>query len=253
MVEEGIAFLRHNKDRPFFLYFAINEPHYPYQGEPKWLERYAGLKPPRNLYAAFLSTMDERIGRLVAELDALHLRERTIVIVQSDHGHSTEERAYYGGGSAGIYRGAKYSLFEGGIRVPAIISWPGHLPEGQVRDQMAHGCDWLPTIAELCGVPLPKVRLDGRSLTAVIRSPDAPTLHDALHWQLEKSWAVRSGDWKLLHDPLDTTRRHPGEVIPGEFLVNLRKDPSEKTNVAAAHPDIVARLKEMHEGLSLTP
>ncbi len=253
MVEEGIAFLRHNQDRPFFLYFAVNAPHYPYQGEPKWLERYAGLKPPRKLYAAFLSTMDERIGRLIAELDALHLRERTIVIVQSDHGHSTEERAFFGGGSAGIYRGAKYSLFEGGIRVPAIISWPGHLPEGQVREQMGHGCDWLPTIAELCGVPLPEVRLDGKSLAAAIRSADAPTPHDALHWQLEKSWAVRSGDWKLLHDPLDTTRRHPGEVIPGDFLVNLRDDPAEKRNVAGAHPDIVARLKEMHEGLSLTP
>ena len=98
--------------------------------------------------------MDERIGRLIAELDALDLRERTIVIVQSDHGHSTEERAHFGGGSAGIYRGAKYSLFEGGIRVPAIVSWPGHLPEGEVRGQIGHGCDWLPTIAELCGVAL---------------------------------------------------------------------------------------------------
>ncbi len=93
MVEEGVSFLRRNKDRPFFLYFAINEPHYPYQGDPKWLEHYAQLKYPRNLYAAFLSTMDERIGRLIAEVDALGLRESTLVIVQSDHGHSTEERA----------------------------------------------------------------------------------------------------------------------------------------------------------------
>src|SRR5262249_10670459 len=162
-----------------------------------------------------LSTMDERIGRLITELDALHLSERTIVIVQSDHGHSTEERAHFGGGSAGIYRGAKFSLFEGGIRVPAIVSWPGHLPEGQVRDQVADGCEWSPTLAELCGAPLPRVHLDGRSLVAVIRSADAPMPHDALHWQLGESWAVRSGDWKLLHAPLDTTRRAPGEVISG--------------------------------------
>ncbi len=253
MVEEGIAFLRKNRDRPFFLYFAINEPHYPYQGDPKWLDRYAALKHPRNLYAAFLSTMDERIGRLLAELDALHLRERTIVIVQSDHGHSTEERAFFGGGSAGIYRGAKFSLFEGGIRVPAIVSWPGHLPEGQVRGQMAHGCDWLPTIAELCGVPLPKVHLDGKSLAAVIRSADAPTPHDALHWQLGESWAVRSGDWKLLHDPVDTTRRAPGERIPGEFLVNLHDDPSETTNLAARHPDVVSRLTRQHDEFDVKP
>jgi arylsulfatase A-like enzyme len=253
MVEEAAAFLRRHRERPFFLYFAINEPHYPYQGDPKWLERYDGLKYPRNLYAAFLSTMDERIGRLLAELDALGLRERTIVIVQSDHGHSTEERAHYGGGSAGPYRGAKFSLFEGGIRVPAIVSWPGHLPEGDVRDQPAHGCDWLPTIAELCGVPTPNVRLDGKSLASVIRSADAPTPHDALHWQSGGSWAVRSGDWKLIHDALDTTRRAPGVRIPGDFLVNLRDDPSEATNLAAGHPDIVARLSGLHDGFSLDP
>ena len=253
MAEEGIAFLRRNKDRPFFLYFAVNEPHYPYQGDPKWLERYAGLKYPRNLYAAFLSTMDQRIGRLLAALDELNLRERTIVIFQSDHGHSTEERAHFGGGSAGPYRGAKFSLFEGGIRVPAIISWPGHLPRDQVRDQVAYGCDWLPTIAELCDVPPPKAQLDGKSLAAVIRSADETTPHDQLHWQFDKSWAVRSGDWKLLHDAPDTTRRAPGESIPGDFLVNLRDDPSETTNVAAAHPDIVNRLTRQHTELSLNP
>ena len=182
------------------------------------------------------------------------LRERTIVIVQSDHGHSTEERAFFGGGSAGIYRGAKYSLFEGGIRVPAIVSWPGNLPENEVRGQMAYGCDWLPTIAELCGAPLPKVHLDGKSLAAVIRFlDDAPTPHQVLHWQLLESWAVREGDWKLLHDPVDTTRRAPGERIPGDFLVNLRDDPSETTNLAAAHPEIVARLTRRHASLDLGP
>jgi arylsulfatase A len=243
MVEEAAAFLKRNQDRPFFLYFAINEPHYPYQGDSKWLEHYAHLKYPRNLYASFLSTMDERIGRLIAEVDALGLRERTLVIVQSDHGHSTEERAHFGGGSAGGFRGAKFSLFEGGIRVPAIVSWPGHLPENEVRDQVAHGCDWLPTIAELCGVATPKSPIDGKSLVRAIRSAEAPTPHDVLHWQFESSWAVREGDWKLLHDVLDTTRRAPGERIKGKFLVNLHDDPLETTNVAAHHPDVVARLE----------
>jgi arylsulfatase A-like enzyme len=243
MVEEAAGFLERNRDRPFFLYFAINAPHYPYQGDPKWLARYAGLEHPRDLYAAFLSTMDERIGRLMQKVDSLGLRERTIVIVQSDHGHSTEERAFFGGGSAGIYRGAKFSLFEGGIRVPAILSWPGHLPQNQVRSQVAYGCDWLPTIAELCGVKLPAVVLDGKSLAAVIKDAKAPSPHAILHWQFEKSWAVREADWKLLFDVSDTTERSPGTVIPGTFLVNLQDDPSEKRNIAAQRPDIVSRLK----------
>jgi arylsulfatase A-like enzyme len=243
MVEEAAGFVERNRNSPFFLYFAINAPHYPYQGDVKWLEHYAHLKYPRNLYAAFLSTMDERIGRLLARLDALGLTERTIVIVQSDHGHSTEERAHFGGGSAGPYRGAKFSLFEGGIRVPAIVSWPGKLPANAVRSQIAYGCDWMPTIAELCGVSLPKVALNGVSLVPVIRSAEAASPHNVLHWQSGTGWAVRAGDWKLLVDVQDTTRSSPGERIAGPFLVNIRDDPSETTNLAESQPDVVARLR----------
>jgi arylsulfatase A len=245
IVEEARGFLERNRDRPFFLYFALNEPHYPLQGDPEWLVRYAGLKHPRSLYAAFLRTMDELIGRLLEKVDSLGLRERTIVIVQSDHGHSTEERAFWGGGSAGIYRGAKFSLFEGGIRVPAIISWPGHLPRNEVRSQVAYGCDWLPTIAELCGVKRPDVVLDGDNLNTLINDASAASPHKVLQWQIGKSWAVREGDWKLLMNVEDTTERSPGTVIPGPFLVNLKADPSEKTNVAASHPEIVNRLKRL--------
>ena len=189
--------------------------------------------------------MDERIGRLMQKVDSLGLRERTIVIVQSDHGHSTEERAFWGGGSAGIHRGAKFSLFEGGIRVPAILSWPGHLPENQVRSQVAYACDWLPTIAELCATALPEVVLDGKSLVPLIKDANTASPHAVLNWQIGKSWAVREGDWKLLFDVEDTTARSPGTVIPGAFLVNLKDDPAERTNLAAARPEIVARLKRL--------
>jgi arylsulfatase A len=245
MVEEAAGFLERNRDRPFFLYFAINAPHYPLQGDPKWLERFKSLKHPRNLYAAFLRTMDERIGQLLDKVDSLGLRDRTIVIVQSDHGHSTEERSFFGGGSAGIYRGAKFSLFEGGIRVPAIISWSSRFPQNEVRSQVAHGCDWLPTIAELCSAKLPAVTLDGKSLVAVIKDAKVTSPHQVLHWQIGKSWAVREGDWKLLWSVEDTTERSPGTVIPGPFLVNLKEDPSEKTNLTAARPEIVGRLKRL--------
>ncbi len=248
MVEKAQAFIKGHKNGPFFMYFAINMPHYPYQGDPKWLEYYGKKQTPfpRNLYAAFVDTMDERIQRLLNLLQDEHLRDRTIIVYQSDNGHSTEIRAHGGGGNSGPYRGAKFSLFEGGIRLPAIISWPGHLPEGEVRGQVAHGCDWMPTLADLCGVPLPKAELNGRSLVPVLRSASAPSPHDALHWKVGQQWAVRQGDWKLLHDPIDPASPNKPELFEQHwFLANIAKDPGERSNVAAQNPDIVARLRQL--------
>ena len=167
------------------------------------------------------------------------------MIVQSDHGHSTEERAFLGGGSAGIYRGAKFSLFEGGIRVPAILSWPGHLPENEVRSQVAYGCDWLPTIAELCGAKLPDVTLDGKSLVAVIKDARGPVAARRPALANREELGRPRGRLEAAVRREDTTERSPGTVIRGEFLVNLKDDPSEKTNLAAERPEIVARLKRL--------
>ena len=162
----------------------MNGPHYPYQGDPRWLDRFKDLPRPRNLYAAFLASIDERIGSLLKRIDELGLREKTIVVFQSDHGHSMEERAHLGGGSAGPYRGAKFSMFEGGIRVPALISWPGQLPQGETRSQIAHGCDWLPTLAALANVSLVETDIDGKNLVTVLRSGNSQTPHGTVHWHL---------------------------------------------------------------------
>lgn len=247
MVDETVQFIEQQRERPFFVYFAINLPHYPYQGDAHWLEYYRELPYPRNLYAAFVSSMDARILRLTQALDRLNLRQQTIIVFQSDHGHSCEERAHFGGGNAGPYRGAKFSLFEGGIRVPAAISWPGRLPENAVRGQVAHSCDWLPTLAELCGVPLLNEDIDGRSLASVIRSDAAPTPHDSLHWTTGNSWAVRQGDWKLLGEPKDTSNK--GELTADDklFLVNLAEDAAEMRNMAAENSEVVNRLKSLHQ------
>ena len=246
MVEKAKAFIEQHRERPFFMYFAINMPHYPYQGDEKWLQYYRQLPYPRRLYAAFVSTLDERVQRLVQYLQDSGLRERTIIVYQSDNGHSVEERAHFGGGSSGPYRGAKFSLFEGGIRLPAIISWPGHLPEGQVRGQVAHGCDWMPTLAELCGVDLPKAELTGRSLMPVIRSANAPSPHDVLQWRLGDQWAVRQGPWKLLHNPNDQADTR--KLAPPDkewFLANMDEDVGERTNLAPRNAEIVERLRKL--------
>jgi arylsulfatase A len=250
MVEEAAAFMERHRDRPFFIYFAMNTPHYPYQGHARWLEHYRHLDYPRNLYAAFLSTQDEYIGQLLAAIDRLELTGHTIVVFQSDHGHSHEERAHFGGGSAGPYRGAKFSFFEGGLRVPAMIAWPGTLPEGAVRGQVAHSCDWLPTLAALCNAPLLEADIDGVSLVEVIRSPDAAPPERVLHWQTGQGpaapWAVRDGDWKLLGNPNDTSNRAPLTDADRRFLVDLATDPSEMTNLVERHSDVATRLEELH-------
>jgi len=257
MVEECNAFLKKQQEseRPFFLYWAINVPHYPYQGTDKWREAYADLPYPRNLYAPFVSTMDEKIGEVLDQLDTLGMTEDTLVIFQSDHGHSTEERAHGGGGNSGPYRGAKACLFEGGLRVPSIVSWPRRLPRGEVRDQLATGCDWLPTILEYCGVKPPSHKLDGKSLASVIASTEAASPHRVLHWHYGRGqnpqWAVREGTWKLLGNPRDTTsprdQKKPGVQLTGDnrlFLANLAEDIGESTNLAKEHPDVLDRLLE---------
>ena len=251
MVDEVKAFVSDHEEEPFFLYWAINFPHYPLQGTAKWRRVYSHLPSPRNKYNAFVSTMDEMIGEVLGHLDALGLSDDTIVIFQSDHGHSTEERQFFGGGNAGPYRGAKGGLFEGGIRVPSIVSWPRKLPEGGVRGQLVMGCDWFPTIAAMCEVNLPERKLDGRNIIPIIRSTDAKSPHDAIYWQLGKGknpqWVVRQGAWKLLGNPRDNSKK--GELTKEDrlFLVNLDEDVGEMHNVAADHPDKVQELLKIRE------
>lgn len=252
MVKEASGFIEANRGKPFFIYYAMNTPHYPYQGDAKWLKRFADLPYPRNLYAAFVAAQDERLGRLFAKLDELGLSENTIVVFQSDNGHSTEERAHFGGGSAGPFRGAKFSLLEGGIHLPAIVSWPAKLPKGGVRDQPAHACDWLPTLAELSGIPLPDKTLDGLSLVKVLADAGVPSPHEgkAMHWQVgdgpKADWAVREGDWKLIGRSRDTSDGQ-SKLILENYLVNLADDPGETTNRAGENPEIVERLTRLHE------
>lgn len=246
VMQETFSFIEKNKTKPFFLYLALNYPHYPMQGADKWRLKYANLPRPRRDYAAAVSTMDEKIGEILERLTDLKMRENTIVVFMSDQGHSTEERAMGGGGYTGPFRGAKGCLFEGGIRVPAIISWPGHLPQNQTRHQMGVGTDWYPTIAELCGVPLPEEKLDGKSLVSVIKE-NAITPHQTFHWIFDKQWVVREDDWKLLGNPIDKSNKGKLTQEDNLFLVNLKQDSTEMINLAPQYPEIVTRLKKLHE------
>lgn len=239
LVEEATRFIDESGEDPFFLYLPFAIPHYPVQPRRQDRELYerSGMEDKRRvLYGAYLTTLDDCVGRVLAALEARGLTERTLVVFLSDHGHSTEERAFGGGGQAGPYRGHKQTLWEGGIRVPCIASCPGRIPAGQVRHQPAIGMDWLPTIAEFCDVPLPDDRpIDGRSLAAVLASDEAPPPHQRLHWvHYDGSFAVREGPWKL-HSSLEE-----------RWLSNLEADPGERVNLVEKELDRVRAMVGAH-------
>ncbi|MET1057662.1 MAG: sulfatase-like hydrolase/transferase [Pedobacter sp.] len=250
MVDEAGKFLEENKSSPFFMYFAVNMPHYPLQGEKKWRDYYKDLPAPRRMYAASVSTMDEKVGMLLKKVDDLGLTDNTIIIFQADQGYSKEERTFGGGGYAGAHRGSKFSVFEGGVLAPAVISWPGHIPVNAVREQFSTNIDWYPTLAEYCRLTLPQRKIDGQSLVKVIASAKAKSVHQDFYWQFEGTkenpqWAVREGDWKLLHSPRESK---PEELDANKFmLVNMKDGGTESTNVAAEHPDIVKRLQNKYQ------
>jgi len=246
MADKADDYITKHKKDPFFMYYAINMPHYPLQPKAQWREHYKEMEMPRRDYAAFVSTIDEYIGRLMETLEKEGLRNNTIVILQSDHGHSNETRTFGGGGSAGPYRGSKFSLFEGGIRVPSIISYPNGVPQNEVRDQMAFNIDWLPTIADYCNIKSIPDNIEGKSLKQTIGKNSAGP-HQQFIWKNGASWAIRQGEWKLIGYPQDQSGK--GELDPDEdllFLANIENDCSEMTNLAKQHPAIVKELTETY-------
>ncbi len=259
-VAQAHKFLERNTENPFFLYLPFNLPHYPEQPDNKFTAQYKDLDWPRSSYAPMITTVDDRIGQVLNKLDALGLRENTIIIYMSDNGHSTED--YYnwqvsyggngGGGYTGKWRGAKGSFFEGGLRVPAIISYPKELPQGEVRDQAIINLDILPTLCELLDIPVPKNKLDGKSIVPVLKSKDAASPHKAMHWMWQEMWAVREGNWKLIYKGHDTTGKystHPEKEfeMPEYYLAKLDDENPEEINYAATQPKIVAKLLKLHQ------
>jgi len=200
-----------------------------------------------------ISTTDDRIGKVLATLDSLGMRDNTIIVFASDNGHSAETShiradkhssglpkghnygANGGGGNTGKWRGTKGTFFEGGIRVPAILSFKGQVPAGVTRGQAVSVADFYPTILDLCGLKPPPVELDGKSLIDILKSPNAPSPHSVMHWQWRGTWAVRRGDWKLVS---------LGKKV---VLANLAEPRPEQTNHAAARPALVAELTALHK------
>jgi arylsulfatase A-like enzyme len=260
ITNRALSFIEENRETPFLLYLGFNIPHYPEQALPEHTAIYQDLNMPRRSYAAMITTTDHYMGQVLEKLSQLGLTENTIVIFQSDNGHSAEDGLniqyedhssghpkghYYmahGGGNTRKWIGAKGSFLEGGIRVPAIVSWPAKLPQGIVRDQIITIMDWYPSLLEWCGIKKPDVVLDGHSLQPVIDSAEAPAAHEVLHFQWRNSWAVRKGDWKLIGNKQGKPKNEMRYT-----LHHLTDEKPEVTDYAEENPARVRELIALHE------
>jgi len=226
----GLEFIRQHQTSPFFLYMAYTIPHgryeipsdKPYSDKP-WTES------AKN-YAAMVTRLDSDVGKLLDLLKKLKWDERTIVFFCSDNGATFTEPPI---NSSGPLRGKKGNLYEGGIRTPMLVRWPGHIAAGQVSDQMWAFWDFLPTAAELSGTEPPK-NIDGISMVPTLLGQQQQG-HDFLYWETPSghyAQAVRYGSWKAV-------RTRWGGPIE---LYDLDNDIGEKNNVAKQHPDLVAKI-----------
>ncbi|MFW6039189.1 MAG: sulfatase-like hydrolase/transferase [bacterium] len=225
--------------RPFFLYLPFNAPHYPIHAPRHWFDQFAHLPEARRLTAVMMAVYDAAVGRIVDELEKLGLRQNTCIVCSSDHGPSREPRnwpdgreAVFPGGSTGGLRGAKFSLFDGGIRVPTVMSWPAQLPSGQVCDELGAHMDLFPTLLRAAGGDPEKYEVDGRNVLKMLRGEASAPRRD-LCWQIGEQRAIRRGDWKLVLNgflPGEQTKAH--EV----HLSHLGDDPGEQRNLADQEP-----------------
>ncbi len=256
VTREALAFIERNWRRPFFLYVAYNAPHYPMHAPARYVSRFPELEWERRMYAAMVAAVDDSVGAILSLIEKLGLRDNTLIFFSSDNGSTAEPRAGLNqkparGGSNHPFRGWKFSLFDGGIHVPAILSWPGTVPSGQVVRELASHVDLLPTVLMAAGAPLPPDRtIDGRNILPVV-TQGAPSPHEALFWSSGGQLAVRRGRWKLVKDGFEADGTPEGQrKLEGEdalFLADLEEDPGERRNLRRNRPDLVDELLTLAE------
>ena len=258
IMDQALAFIRENRERPFFCYLPITPPHGNYDipaTDPAWgqYQDAEWMKDPllpqdvKN-YAAMVTMIDNDLGRVLDLLAELKLEDNTIVFFTGDNGGQDRFRTgshpqgFFGPNldpRTGVsFRGAKGNLYEGGLRIPFLARWPGHIAPGQVSDLLCYQPDVLPTLAELTGATVPE-GVDGLSILPTLLGAEATgraqERHEFLYWEHGNQTAVRIGDWKGIQ---------PKKDAPWE-LYDLAQDLGERTTVAADEEELVAHMQEL--------
>jgi arylsulfatase A-like enzyme len=247
LTEEALSFLEQHRSKPFFIYLPHYAVHTPIMGKPEVIAKYAARANPQNpqhnaTYAALVESVDDSVGRLLRRLDELKLADNTVVFFTSDNGGLIMNKVT----SNLPLRSGKGSPYEGGIRVPLIVRWPGVAPAGSVCATPVITTDYYPTILQMAGLkPARRQVLDGESLVPLLKQSGV-LRRDALYWHYPHynihpsgvpSSIVRRGDWKLIEvfDP------------QGVELYDLAADPGERRNLAAEQPVLVQKLRRQLE------
>jgi arylsulfatase A-like enzyme len=232
------------------MYVAFNAPHYPLHAPKEYLDRFAHLPKERQTMAAMLAAVDDGVGRVVGELKRQGVYDNTCILFMSDNGPSRETRNWldgqrdpFEGGSSGGLKGNKFSLYEGGIRVPGLICWPGRIKPGPVIDQPAIAMDTFPTFLRAAGGDPGKYDLDGTDLMPALEN-NAAWPQRQLFWEYGDQTAVRDGNWKLV---LNGRILNAPDKANAVHLSDLSKDPGETRNLADAQFEVTARLRQAAE------
>jgi arylsulfatase A-like enzyme len=246
ITEEAIRIIESAGPKPFFLYVAHHSPHYPLNEPPKWIAPYQDSIDDvwRRHFAAAITHLDDGVGKILEALERTKLRDNTLIVFSSDNGGQqrwgapeTEYNGRYAAhttlGNNQPLRGWKGDLYEGGIRVPAFLNWPGQIPAGRVFNSATHVVDWLPTLIRAAGgAPERDEAMEGIDLWAALlgRSTNLPPR--VMYWKTPSASAVRQGEWKLI--------QHRGGNR--SELFNLADDPLEEDDVADTEPERVSQL-----------
>ena len=248
---EAISFISRNIDNPFFLYLAYTIPHYeltvpkdskdPYE-KLNWQKRrmesghYYHDQEGNSTYAGMISRLDRDVGKIIEFLHEKNLDQNTIVFFTSDNGHEFDESFF---DSNGPLRGKKRDLYEGGIRVPLIVLWPGKIPPQSTTHHISAFWDVYPTLCDIAGVT-PENKIDGISfLPTLVGSNDSQKTHEYLYWEFNERQgpikAIRKGDWKLIHFMSDNKFE----------LYNLKTDIGEKNNLYESEALLAEELRKL--------
>jgi arylsulfatase A len=259
VVDEAIHWLTdvRDKGKPFFLYVCFHEPHEPIATDKRFADMYPSDDPTLSAHHGNVTQMDDALGRLARTLDKLKLRDSTLLLFTSDNGPAiTRDHPH---GSAGPLRDKKGAMYEGGIRVPGIIRWPGHTKPGQISDEPVCGVDLLPTLCAITSIPVPTDRpIDGASFLPILAGKPIKRT-TPLYWQYNRASskpkvAMRDGDWKILAQLTGPELTPTGDIGEEDMkiiksaeltsfeLYNLREDIGETTDLAETQPQ---RLAEM--------